>query len=114
MNDCMQVTLEATNIPACDICGKEQTTLGALEFGIPFKIPGKDGMYCEKVHVCVSCHAARKKEWAILSAFTKEEQLTILEVVREALTNNYEYVADHLDMSDEEIKALQEKINKIM
>lgn len=48
----------------------------------------------------------------IFDQFTKEEQLTILEIARFALSDAdiYEYVMGKMDMSDLEAKTLQEKI----
>lgn len=47
--------------------------------------------------------------------FTDEEEGTILEAARVALSDAevYEYVADKLDLSDKELKALQKKIESV-
>ena len=47
--------------------------------------------------------------------FTDEEEGTILETARVALSDaeTYEYIADKLDLSDKELKTLQEKIERI-
>jgi len=42
--------------------------------------------------------------------FTKEEQVIILELARMTLADNYEAVAEALDLSDEVLKDLQDKI----
>ena len=47
--------------------------------------------------------------------FTHEEEVTILETARVALSDAdiYEAIADKLDLADDELKALQEKIEKV-
>lgn len=46
--------------------------------------------------------------------FTKEENLTILEIARVALADAdiFDYIADKMDIADSELKNLQEKVNK--
>ena len=50
-----------------------------------------------------------------MEKFTKEEQLTILEIARFALSDGdiFDYVADKLDLSDKEVKTLQQKIEGV-
>jgi len=47
--------------------------------------------------------------------FTKEEESTILEIARVALSDAevYDYFADKLDLADDELKALQGRIESI-
>jgi len=51
----------------------------------------------------------------IMEKFSNEDCLTILEIARVALSDGeiYDYVADKLDLSDGEVKALQEKIESV-
>jgi len=50
-----------------------------------------------------------------MEKFTAEEQLTILEIARFALSDGemFDYVADKLDLNDGEVKDLQEKIEVV-
>ena len=50
-----------------------------------------------------------------MEKFTNEEQVIILEIARFALSDGeiFDYVADKLDLSDKEVKALQVKIEGV-
>lgn len=52
----------------------------------------------------------------LAKTFSNSEMLTVLELARVALTDAevYDYMADKLDMSDEDMKSLQEKLEKYM
>lgn len=50
---------KTARVPPCDICGKTQTSLGALEFGPPMRLPNESGWWCRKIHVCQACHQLR-------------------------------------------------------
>jgi hypothetical protein len=43
----------------CDICHNVHTEVGALEYGEPFILPGKPGLYCRRLSVCLACSRAR-------------------------------------------------------
>jgi hypothetical protein len=50
-----------------------------------------------------------------MEQFTVEEQVTILEIARLALSDGetFDHIADKLDMDDGEVKALQEMIEGV-
>jgi len=45
----------AAPLPDCDICHRHQTEPGALKISAPRKIDGLEGMWCQKIHICVRC-----------------------------------------------------------
>ena len=53
---------------------------------------------------------------ALSQVFTDEEMLTIMELARVALSDAevYDYFSDKLDISDKDMKELQEKVIKYM
>ena len=50
------------SVPACDLCGRVQTSLGGIEYGPPRTIGGINGQWCQKLHVCVACSRAHTKD----------------------------------------------------
>jgi len=53
--------IKAVAVPSCDICGRVQSVLGAIEYGPPIRFPGKQGYWCRKWHVCKLCYLKRHK-----------------------------------------------------
>jgi len=49
-------------IPPCDVCGRKQTRLGALEFGPPREFIGTSGLYCQKRHICQDCFYRKNRK----------------------------------------------------
>jgi hypothetical protein len=43
----------------CDICHNVHTEAGGVEYGEPFALPGKPGLYCRRLNVCLACSRAR-------------------------------------------------------
>jgi hypothetical protein len=49
-------------VPPCDICGKEQSKLGGIEYGPPEVHEGYPGVYCRKLHVFTGCSRVKQVE----------------------------------------------------
>ena len=59
-------TRPSASVPNCDVCGRVQTELGEVRFGPPTRVEGMDGLWCRKLHVCVSCSSGSAKRDVVL------------------------------------------------